>query len=299
MTDQASRRDIAALINAQILAARDQGVMPWRKPWDSARTHVALPRRITGEAYRGVNTIMLWLAAVAHGYRSPLWITFNQATKLGAHVRRGERGQIVVYYGAATRQRIGDDGAPIEDKLRFLKSYVVFNADQVEGLSADLSAPPAPATLSPGAAHEQWFAKLGIARMLSRDLACYIPSRDVIAMPPVAAFDSADAYAATLNHECVHATSAAHRVGRDLGRRFEREAYAAEELIAEIGAAILGAHLGMAPGHITNHAAYIQSWMKLLADDRRAFLYAAAQAQLAVDWLLDKSPVSETTHVPA
>ena len=66
-----------------------------------------------------------------------------------------------------------------------------------------------------------------------------------------------------------------------------------------MGAAILGAHLGMAPGHITNHAAYIQSWMKLLADDRRAFLYAAAQAQLAVDWLLDKSPVSETTHVPA
>jgi hypothetical protein len=73
----------------------------------------------------------------------------------------------------------------------------------------------------------------------------------------------------------------------------------AETVAADMGAAILGAHLGKAPGHISNHGAYIQNWMKLLADDKRAFVFAAAQAQLAVDWLLDKSSAPEAAHVAA
>lgn len=109
-------------------------------------------------------------------------------------------------------------------------------------------------------------------------------------MPPVAAFDTVEDYAATLNHESVHATGAAHRVGRDMSKRFSGHALAAEELVAEIGASILGAHLSLPPQHIHDHASYIGHWMKLLKDDKRAFLTAAAQAQTAVDWLLSKSP---------
>ncbi|MBK8544996.1 MAG: ArdC family protein [Caulobacteraceae bacterium] len=101
----AQRRDIAADITAKILASLNAGVMPWRKPWDGARTGPVLPRRATGECYRGVNTIMLWYASTAHGYASPYWLTFNQAIKLGAHVRKGERGEIVVYYGSAHNAR--------------------------------------------------------------------------------------------------------------------------------------------------------------------------------------------------
>src|SRR5262249_8358969 len=138
--------------------------------------------------------------------------------------------------------------------------------------------------------HEAWFAKLDIARIRTGDLACYIPSRDVIGMPPVAGFDSGEDYAATLNHESVHATMAAHRVGRDMSKRFPDHGYAAEELVAEIGASILGAHLNLPPHHIHDHASYIGPWMKLLGNDKRAFLAAAAQAQTAVDWLLEKSP---------
>ena len=144
---------------------------------------------------------------------------------------------------------------------------------------------------------------LVIKRIRTENIACYIPSKDVIAMPPIAAFDTAEDYAATLNHESVHATMAPHRVGRDMGKRFTARALAAEELVAEIGASLLGAHLHLPPHHIHDHASYIGHWMKLLADDKRAFLTAAAQAQLAVDWLLAKSPApggeAETLDVAA
>jgi antirestriction protein ArdC len=289
------RRDIARDITAKILAALDQGVMPWRKAWDGARVGPVLPRRATGEAYRGVNVIMLWHAACAHGYRSPYWLTFNQALKLGAHVRKGERAELVVYYGQGKRVTSDKEGAETEDSFRYLKAYSAFNADQIEGLPEHFHPQPDARQLMPVAEHEAWFTRLHIARILSRDIACYIPSRDVIAMPPLAAFDSAEDYAATLNHETVHATGASHRVNRDLTKRFSKQAVAAEELVAEIGASILGAHLNLPPHHIHDHAAYIGHWMKLLSEDKRAFFSAAAQAQVAVDWLLAKSPPPSET----
>lgn len=298
-----ARRDVAADITAKILTELEKGVLPWRKPWDGARTGLALPRRATGETYRGVNVLILWSAALERGYVSPYWLTFNQAVKCGAQVRKGERGEVVVYYGQGSRKRIGEGGAEVEDSFRFLKWYVVFSADQIDNLPARFYPAPADPGILPLAAHEAWFQGLEIARIATRDIACYIPSKDVIGMPPIAAFDTAEDYAATLNHESVHATMAPHRVGRDMGKRFSKHVIAAEELVAEIGASLLGAHLRLPPHHIYDHASYIGHWMKLLADDKRAFLTAAAQAQVAVDWLLAKSPSpfaeAEAAHVAA
>lgn len=290
------RRDIAQDITTKILAELERGVMPWRKPWDGARTGLALPRRATGESYRGVNIIMLWSAAVAKDYASPYWLTLRQANQLGGHVRKGERGELVVYYGSAKKRADqepadthGGDGKTHDDVFRFLKCYTAFNAEQTEGLPERFFPAAAAMEISPLTSHEAWFERLEIKRILTNDLACYIPSKDLIGMPPAAAFDSADQYAATLNHEAVHATAHETRVGRDLSNRFSAYALAAEELIAEIGASILGAHLQLPPDHLTDHAAYVGHWMKLLKDDKRAFLTAAAQAQTAVDWLLDKA----------
>jgi len=285
-----ARRDVAAEITSKILSELKAGVMPWRKPWDGARIGPVLPRRVTGESYRGVNVILLWSAAIERDYASPYWLTFNQAVKLGAQVRKGERGEVVVYYGQGTRKRTDDAGVEVEDAFRFLKWYVVFSADQIDNLPARFHPEPLASSLAPLAAHEGWFAKLEIARIVTRDIACYIPSKDVIGMPPIGAFDTAEDYAATLNHESVHATMAKHRVGRDMGKKFSEHAIAAEELVAEIGASLLGAHLRLPPHHIHDHASYIGHWMRLLANDKRAFLTAAAQAQVAVDWLLAKSP---------
>lgn len=285
----AARRDIAADITKKIIQELERGAMPWRKPWDSTRVGVALPRRVTGDGYRGINVLVLWQASLAGGYRSPFWLTFKQAVAHGAAVCREERGAPVVYYGHGTRPGAAHTGEP-EESFRFLKSYTVFNAEQIEGLPDCFYPHPIITEPMPLAAHEAWFAKLDIARMRTRDIACYIPSKDAIGMPPLAAFDSAEDYAATLNHEAVHATAAPHRVGRDLARRFASRAYAAEELVAEIGSAFLGAHLGLPPAHLNDHAAYIGHWLEMLSEDKRALLTAAAQAQTAVDWLLAKSP---------
>jgi len=217
-----ARRDIAAEITKKIMAELERGVLPWRKPWDGARTGVVLPRRAGGEPYRGVNVVMLWSTAMTKGYASPYWLTFKQAVKLGASVRKSERGEIVVYYGQATKTRVDEAGAETKDAFRFLKSYVAFNADQTDGLPDQFHPAPVAATVLPLAAHEAWFAKLDIKRIRTRDMACYIPSQDVIGMPSIAAFDTPEAYAATLDHEAVHATKAAHRVGRDMGKKFPR-----------------------------------------------------------------------------
>ena len=183
------------------------------------------------ETYRGVNVLILWSAALERGYVSPYWLTFNQAGKLGANVRKGERGEIVVYCGRGTRKRVDEGGAEVEDAFRFLKWYVVFSADQIDNLPARFHPAPADLAMLPITAHEVWFAGLDIKRILTQNIACYIPSRDVIGMPPVAAFDTAEDYAATLNHESVHATMPAHRVGRDVGKKFSEHALAAEELL--------------------------------------------------------------------
>jgi antirestriction protein ArdC len=284
-----ARRDIAQGITGKILAELEKGVVPWRKPWDGARV-ARLPMRVSGEFYRGVNIVLLWSAAAAKGFASPYWLTFNQAGKLGAHVRKGERGAIVVYYGRGRKKASPNDDDEREEEFRFLKSYVVFNTDQIDHLPHNFkdATPAAPPT--PIAAHEAWFERLGVMRILTRDTACYMPARDLIGMPPISAFESAEAYAATLAHECCHATGAAHRLNRDFSKRFGSSAYAAEELVAEIGASILGAHFGSPPHHIHDYASYIGHWMKLLANDAHAFLNAAGKAQAAVDWLLDKSP---------
>lgn len=227
-----ARRDIAAEITDKILRELDAGVMPWRKPWDGARTGVALPRRHNGDAYRGVNVIMLWSAAMARRYASPYWLTMKQANQFGASIRKGERGEIVVYYGQAIRTQREENGDTVESAFRFPKHYVAFNADQIDGLPDRFHPEPIETPLPPIAAHEGWFATLAIKRIPTHDLACYIPSKDVIGMPPIGAFDTAEDYAATLNHESVHATMAPHRVGRDMGKRFSKHALAAEELVA-------------------------------------------------------------------
>ncbi len=216
-----ARRDVAAEITSKILAELQAGVMPWRKPWDGARTGIALPRRVTGETYRGVNVILLWSAAIERGYLSPYWLTFNQAVKLGAQVRKGERGEIVVYYGQGTRKRMDEGGAEVEDAFRFLKWYVVFSADQIDNLPARFHPEPVAPSMAPMAMHEAWFERLEIARIVTRDIACYIPSKDVIGMPPIAAFDTGEDYAATLNHEICNIATV---IGFDAGTSCGREA---------------------------------------------------------------------------
>jgi antirestriction protein ArdC len=294
------RADIYRNVTDTIVRDLEQGIRPWIKPWaaSSNSPNVALrPLRHDGTPYRGVNVLILWATAAERGYASSTWLTYRQAQSLGAQVRQRERGTAIVY--AKTIPRSEGDAATTEDTTRtipLLRGYTVFNADQIEGLPARYCATPPSEPTAPGASSridqaDAFVAATGANIQHKGNRACYIPSSDLIQMPPYGQFQdtptstAAEAYYATLLHELVHYTAPSRRCDRQLGKRFGDQVYAAEELIAEIGSAFLCAQLGVALEPRADHAAYIGSWIKILKSDKRAIFTAAAMAQRAVDWL--------------
>lgn len=283
-------QDIYDRITQKIIADLEQGVLTWRQPWSSGNLagDVMRPLRWNGKPYSGINTIMLWSTAATCGYASPCWMTFKQALDMKAHVRKGEKGEQVVYADKLVREKEKDDGTIDLQQIPFLKVYTVFNASQIEGLPPAFYEAPEPKFSNRDeriAALETFFAQTK-AKILTGPEAAYSVTLDYIKMPPFAAFDNAAAYYGTLAHEITHWTRHPSRLNRDLGRKkWGDEGYAREELVAELGASFLGADLGYEPVTKENHAAYIQSWLKVLKNDKRAIFQAAAHAQKAIEYL--------------
>ncbi len=280
----ASRGSIAARVTANIIDALNKGVRPWVKPWDSAAAF-GLPLRHTGVAYKGVNILALWGAAQTHNYGARHWLTFKQALALGGAVRRGERGQHVVFYSGGGEGTDQHTDPPVAPKRAVLRAYVVFNAEQITGLPVHFYAPLLVRPIASETALAARFARVPVAIEHGGARACYSPARDAIAMPPRHAFVSTAQYYATLLHELAHWTGHPTRLDRDLQPHIATAAYAREELVAELTAAFLGAELGLPVDHVECHAAYIDSWLKLLDRDPSALLTAAGHAQRAADFL--------------
>jgi len=296
-TTTPDRTDVHARVTARILADLEKGVRPWMQPWSAglAAGRIARPLRATGQPYRGINTVMLWMTAVERGYASPFWFTYRQAQAAGGQVRRGEHGTLVVYAGTLTRPDTDADGAE-EREIHFLKGYTVFNAGQVDGLPEPFHTPAAePANAMPRLeAAERFFAATGAEIRTGGARAFYAIGPDHIQMPPFETFRDAESHAATLGHEVIHWTRHPSRLARDLGRkRWGDEGYAVEELVAEIGSAFLCADLGITPEVREDHAAYIAAWLTVLKDDTRVIVRAAAHAQRAVDYLHALQPHAE------
>ena len=284
------RTDVHARITARILADLERGVRPWMKPWDAgnASGRIVRPLRATGQPYRGINTLMLWMSALERGFASPYWMSYRQAQALDGQVRRGEHGTLVVFAGTVTRAEPGEDGRESEREIPFLKGYTVFNAEQVDGLPDRFrAAPPEPAApMQRIAAAERFFAGTGAEIRHGGVKAFYALGGDYVQMPPFETFRDAESHAATLGHEIVHWTRHPNRLNRDFGRtRWGDAGYAAEELVAEIGSAFLCADLGITPEVREDHAAYIATWLGVLRNDTRVIAGAAAHAQRAVDVL--------------
>ena len=278
----------AARITQEIIARLEAGTKPWIKPWRGVA--VSRPLRACGTPYRGMNVFWLWMVADMCGYASPFWMTYNQAQKLGAQVRKGEKSTIAVFYKSYTREvEAAETGETSEEARRVLKAYPVFNADQVDGLPERFH-PAATLELVEPEGREQdldtFFAAIPAELRHQGDEAYYEPVADRITMPPAHLFSGFDHYYATLAHELSHWTGHASRLDRDLRNRFGSQAYAAEELIAELSSAMLGADLGLPVAHLDSHASYIDHWLKLLRHDDRAILTAAAKAEEASSLLL-------------
>jgi antirestriction protein ArdC len=286
-----SRRDLYAEVTQRIVTALAQGVRPWACPWKFQAGAVARPMRHNGEPYKGINVLLLWSTAQERGYRSNTWLTYKQSDALGYQVRKGERGALVVFAGRRTR---ADANATTEDTAEpaqargfaFLRSYTVFNAEQVDGLPAvEPATVCAHPVVMPDARAEAFFAATGARVRHGGSRAFYAPDADLVQLPEPSAFNGAAGYAATKAHELAHWTGHPQRLAREFGRRFGDAAYAVEELVAELCAAFVCAdlHIGTEPRE--DHAAYLAEWLKVLQGDSRAIFTAASHAQRAADYL--------------
>jgi antirestriction protein ArdC len=280
------------IVTSRILAELERGEIPWHKPW---RT---LPpaNLISKKPYRGINVFLLALA----GYGSQYWLTFNQAKQLGGNVRKGEHGTKIVFWKFDKFETETADGATEERTSAFLRYYTVFNLEQTDGLKALLALPPA----FPIESAEKIVKGTPNPPAFEQDAqAAYIPSRDTVTMPSRTAFDSQAEYYSTLFHELTHSTGHAKRLARegfDTPQMFGSESYSREELVAEMGSAMLCGIAGIEQATINNSAAYLQSWIKRLKADSRLVVSAASAAQKAADYIRGESakdsPASEGEH---
>lgn len=289
------RRDVYAEITAKIVDQLEKGVRPWARPWNGkhAAGDVTRPLRYTGEGYRGINVLSLWMSAEERGFSCPIWMTFKQVHEFEAHVRKGEKGSPVFYAGTLAKEEESENGDTETVEVRYLKHYTVFNCEQIEGLPERFYAKADP-NLNPDerdAAAEAFFANTKADVRHGGDSAFYRPAEDFIQMPAFKSFRDGQSYYATLAHESTHWTRHPSRLDRSFDqKRFGDDGYAREELVAEIGSAMLCADLGLALEPREDHASYLACWLKVLKEDSRAIFQAAAHAERAATFLHGLQP---------
>jgi antirestriction protein ArdC len=289
------RQDVYTRITAQIISYLEKGIRPWSKPWNAehAAGRITRPLRHDGQPYSGINILSLWMCAELQGFAAPIWMTFRQASELNAHVRKGEKGSLVVFSNTITRTEHDDKtGEDAEREIPYLKGYTVFNVEQIDGLPEIYHAKAVP-TLDPVARIERvdkFFAATNATIKHGGNRAYYAQELDYVQIPDFVAFKDAESYYATLAHELTHWTKHPARLARDLGRKsWGDSGYAAEELVAELGSAFVCADLNLPQESREENAAYIASWLQVLKSDSRAIFTAAAHAQRAADYLNQKA----------
>lgn len=270
--------DLYAAVASQIIKDLEAGTAPWTKPWKGSTGGIMPHNAVSKRSYNGINIPILWHAQQVRGYTTAAWLTYKQAQEAGAQVRGGEKSTTVVF----TKKLIHKDDDDVEKQIAMLRTFNVFNVAQIDGLPLEESRPELSQQARDDAAI-RFLRATGADIRHGGDRACYIPSLDHITMPHVVDFESYEHYLATAFHECVHWSGAEKRLNRNLKPRFDTKAYAAEELIAELGAAFLCAHLDV-KGQL-RHADYIANWLQLLRDDSRAVFTAASKASQAADYL--------------
>jgi len=278
-----SKTSVYETITNSIVLAIEQGASDFVMPWHGGGPAAGKPTNaLTGAAYQGINVLALWAEACVRGYGSEHWATYRQWTTLGAQVRRGERASTIVFYKKLEPSQPEDD----EDASWRLvaRASSVFNAEQVDGW--ELEAPTQVSLVV-----ERAVAQIGAEIREGGSVACYVPSEDYIRMPATAKFigtptsTATESYYSTLLHELTHWTGAPHRLDRAFGKRFGDQAYAMEELVAELGAAFLCADFSISNEPRPDHAAYLSGWLSILDENKRAIFGAARLASEAATYL--------------
>lgn len=291
-----AKRDTYQEVTNKIIQALEKGVGPWIRPWRTAGQH---RNAFTGRPYRGINSLLLNLAQWEGNYDYPLWLTYREAKKLGGHIRKGEKGTTVVFWKILEVPEVDPEGLPVFDadtgeqivkRIPLIRHYTVFNIAQCEGLDYDrIALPDVLNTHSPDETVEEAERILSLPRIgVWGDRAYYDRFQDIIVLPHESRFLSKNHYYATALHETVHWSGHESRLNRQFGERFGDQAYAFEELVAEMGSAFLCAQVGIELDRL-QHPEYINNWLQVLRNDKKAVFTAARKAQEAVDWLLEEA----------
>ena len=265
-------------VTDKIIAELESGNIPsWVKNWSGEAGSDC--NVITKKTYSGINTIILGMS----GFKSPYWATYKQWLSIGAKINKDQfsKYQCIVFYSPVKTTKKQQDSDEKQQVYKVMRYFRVYNAEQVTGFEAP--ALPAPKVFNDVASIEALTVKSGVQLQFGGDRAYYSPSQDYVAMPHKSQFNNEASYYATLLHELAHWSGHKSRLDRDLSGRFGNEAYAAEELIAELSAAFLCARFNIA-GEL-RHASYIASWLRVLKNDNKAIFKAAALAQKSADYL--------------
>ncbi|MBT1427680.1 DUF1738 domain-containing protein [Dickeya dianthicola] len=278
-----NRTDIYQAVTDSIIAALEAGVKPWSCPWQRVPGMSGLPSNYaTGAAYSGMNIMLLWSCASEQGFNDSRWMTYKQAQAEGGQVRKGEHGTTAIFY--TTLEKENDDGET--DFIPMLKTFTVFNVEQIDGLPLTTEAVSPAETFEPLPLAENLLRRSGARIVEKGQNAFFKPSTDEIWLPERHLFSDAANFYATGLHELVHWSGAKNRLNREMKGKFGSEGYAFEELIAELGSAFLMADLGII-GEV-QHESYIASWLKALKNDKRYIFKAASAASKAHRYLMDK-----------
>jgi antirestriction protein ArdC len=294
-----TQAEIRAELTEKIVQALKNGIIPWRKPWRSIPDPVRLPTNaVTHRPYNGFNVLSLGLAAQVHGYPASLWASFNQWKSAGASVRRGEKATSIILWKPVTKVEKGEHGEADKTKtFPILKTWSVFNISQVEG---EIAEQYQVTTVPTGTRFEnvdraEFDRAVGATnadiRYGGNKAAYFRPPHDYIQVPHEEQFHDFPAFAETLLHEAAHWSE--WRTGWSGN-------YAEGELRAEIGACFLATALGIPNSDdLTNHTAYVQSWLQALENDPKFIFRASAAASKAADFILNFSRPKERTDAEA
>jgi antirestriction protein ArdC len=275
------------VVNSRIIDLLDQGTVPWRKPWNAASSQ---PKNLVSQKeYQGINVFLLG----CQQYSSPYWLTFKQVQDKGGHVIKGSKSTPVIFWKWIDRKDAdGADGKTASGKVPLLRYYSVFNIEQTEGIEAPTS-PEMTNDHEPLALPEQILKEMPHRPDIrfGGNRACYSPALDYVQLPHLSSFETPEEFYCCMYHELSHATGHASRVGRKGVMEpsyFGSHEYSKEELVAEMSAAFLCGHSGIENVTIENSAAYIAGWLKALKNDKTLLVHAAAQAQKAADYILNR-----------
>lgn len=278
-----TRTDIYQTVTDKIIAALETGVKPWSCPWQRVSGISGLPSNFaTGAAYSGMNIMLLWCSASKQGFSDSRWMTYKQAQAAGGQVRKGEHGTTAIFYTTLEKE---NDAGDVE-QIPMLKTFTVFNVQQIDGLPLTTETVSPVATFDPLPQAENLLRKSGANIIEKGQNAFFSPSTDEVWLPERHLFSDAANFYATGLHELIHWSGGKKRLNREMKGKFGSADYAEEELVAELGSAFLMADLGI-EGDV-QHESYIASWLKALKNDKRYIFKAVSVASKAHRYLMDK-----------